>query len=802
MSAKMVSTATTFISILLLAGLLANEAFQNYPTRPLASSFLHSSFRIQKSPSSLLVASAASAERSLETQTGSINYSSSPNNIADNDGNSQTTLQNKKQRQNHDNGNNSQSSSTTKATSTSIQDLKLASSSPTTLAKLQRYKSTKALESSIMKLGRMGKFEEALELYFGVWFVDGWRVKERQREQKRKNNSSDSTVPATNDDKQQQQQQQTKIINAISPQLRPTTRLMNLAIDACARANPVQQQMAFDLFRDATAEGALSPNVFTFGSLLASFARNGDIDSSLALLDTLEKGIEYPDVIPNGVIYSTVISACERSNPPRVGLALELLNNATLALSLGGGGSSGSGNRSSSSGVGVVGFNAAMSTMARAAQWQMAVRLLDEMILHSNSSMESFRHSTSHASLLHVLSRNEDDADANENRDENKIIIIPRPDEVTFGTVLAACERSGEWEELLRIAKIARHNGVELDGMALTSVLHACQQLGLAEEALEYLDLMKRLGGGGSEEEHTNNGSARSSNIVYTERRTRGRMRKGAKQSLRGPDGVAYRLAISACARASNGARWRDGIQLLNEMRESALRSNSTDEAPDVVAYTAAIAGCSEAGEYTHAMKLIQTMRREGIMPNVVTFSAVITACASASANLVRKREEGDRSIDLEDVQLPMSRALRLLEVMTSSPFMVRPNIVTYNAAIRACAEGLNLEGAFDLLRQLKEKGLEPTIVTYGSLMTACERVGNIEAASKVFRMVKEDDGLEENGIQANEIIYGAAISCCRKAGQVSHFDEMRIILLTSVELLHICCKLCYTPMQQNLISS
>ena len=228
---------------------------------------------------------------------------------------------------------------------------------------------------------------------------------------------------------------------------------------------------------------------------------------------------------------------------------------------------------------------------------------------------------------------------------------------------------------------------------------------------------------------------------------------------------------------------------------------SGTDCAPDVMAYTAAIAGCSEAGEYIHAISLISEMRREGIQPNVVTFSAVINACATASAKLARSRREDEESTTgsstssggsrfmyesiagLESVRLPMNRALRLLEAMKSPLSSVRPNIVTYNAAIRACAEGFNLDGAFDLLRQLKEDGMEPTIVTYGSLMTACERVGDIEAASRVFRMVKEEgkknkdndvdshsssgkNGSQEQIIQVNEIIYGAAISCCRKAQQ------------------------------------
>lgn len=169
-------------------------------------------------------------------------------------------------------------------------------------------------------------------------------------------------------------------------------------------------------------------------------------------------------------------------------------------------------------------------------------------------------------------------------------------------------------------------------------------------------------------------------------------------------------------------------------------------------------------------------MKDEGIQPNVVTFSAVINACASASAQLAKQNEDGDRSVEIDDVKLPMLKALQLLDAMRAPTSSINPNIVTYNAAIRACAEGLNLEGAFKLLRQLEDDGLEPTIVTYGSLMTACERAGNIEAASKVFRMVKEQS--EGGDIKANEIIYGAAISCCRKAGEVRSCGKFSYLLL------------------------
>lgn len=629
------------------------------------------------------------------------------------------------------------------------------------------------IENQILRLGQKGRTEEALQLYFSVYSLDRIRNMYRSKSMSLQSKGKEIDESALlsdiihnnmgweKGDNSDQEMSSLQNLLELSKHIRPTTRLLNLAIDACARAHPVRQDMAFSLFHSACVEEkAISPNVFTFGSLLASCARNRDIDTSLQLLHEIESG-KYLDVVPNGVIYSTVISACERSvgrrggsgNNDMVDLALELLNNATLALSM----DTKSGKSAEGNGIGVVGFNAAISTMARGAEWKMAVQLLDDMIMQSTAAPDEGTKTnvTAAATLLHVT-KNE--------RYSHRVFFIPKPDEVTFGTVLAACERAGEWDELLRIAHTSKEYGVILDGIALTSVLHACQQLGLADDALDYLEMMKQL--------NVNDESNESGNGM-TMRRTNGRMRKGAKQALRGPDGVAYRLAISACARSPG--RWQDGLRLLDEMRESAIQSNNTGNAPDVVAYTAAIAGCSEAGEYRHAIRLIKKMKAEGIQPNVVTFSAVINACASASAQLSKKKDDGDRSIDSDDVKTPMLKALKLLDAMRASTSSIPPNIVTYNAAIRACAEGMDLEGAFRLLRQLTDDGLEPTVVTFGSLMTACERVGNVKAASKVFRMVKEQS--EESGIRLNEIIYGAAISCCRKAGEVSYQFINRLVL-------------------------
>ena len=483
--------------------------------------------------------------------------------------------------------------------------------------------------------------------------------------------------------------------------------------------------------------------------------------------------------------------------------------------------------------LGVVGYNAAISALARGGEWNLAVQLLEEMESQSLSlPTTSTSASTSTTKSTTILNPN---------------TVKPTPDEVTYGTVMAACERSGEWHHVLRIAKIleegtnAAADSVRMDGMAITSALHACQQLGMADEALRYLDLMKGLGGGGGGSDiggtdgEVDGGSDKDGETEEDGVRM-GRGETGGKRHrrrpLRGPDAVAYNLAISACARSiqsnnhhhnthpsedsdlcgggANVNRWEDGIRLLNEMEEV------TGSAPDVVAYTAAIGGCAEAGEWRRAFALLRQMRsRHGAEPNVVTCTAVISACATASANIGAKRsnntfhvhnandntimdtsdssswyhsESADgKSNDYDyddghdhDMRQPMKAALTLLEQMKSGALPgVEPNIVTYNAAIRACAEGLDIVGAFRLMKDLQTRGLHPTVVTYGSLMTACERVGNVDAASKVFRHMKQQSAKlielgHDSDLKPNEIIYGAAISCCRKAGQ----PERSLLLL------------------------
>lgn len=348
----------------------------------------------------------------------------------------------------------------------------------------------------------------------------------------------------------------------------------------------------------------------------------------------------------------------------------------------------------------VVGFNAAISACSQAGDWENAINILARM----------------------------EDAAAN----NTTSYLVPAPDAITYGTVLAACEKAEEWDAVLRYAKEMTGKGLQLDGLAVTSCLHACQQLGRPNEAMEYLNIMKSL----------------PESIQKTARFER----SGALQPLAGPDDVAYRLAISACAR---GGAWKEGIRLLEEYK------GVTKNFSDVVAYTAAITGCEYAGQWKEALFLLDKMRKEGVDPNEVTVAAVLGACATACSKAGYTQRP-------REMPTPQVKALQLLEIVKNRPDFVKPNIQVYNAAIRVCAEAHDMQKAFALLEEVEDAEIGRTLITYGSMMTACERVGCVESASKVFRKLKED------GFEPNEIVYGAAISCCRKAKQ----SERAMLLL------------------------
>jgi len=520
------------------------------------------------------------------------------------------------------------------------------------------------IEQQILRLGKAGETDKALDLYWSLW--------ENNRE------------------------------------IKPRTRHMNMAIDACARAQPVaRMDDALHLFEFSVEGGRLQPNQFTLGSLLFVCARAGDCIKAKQILQEFPR---HYNIKANGVVYSTAMAACERATPPQPSLALEILREAS----------------SKGISVGVVGYNAAVSAFAKAGDASGAVKILQEMETGQQQEIPNGDMSTSET--LQAAS------------DSIRNPLIPHPDLISYATVMAAYERSQQWHNVIKYGEDAKRRGFTLDGIAYSSLLKSCQQLGLAKEAIAYIEEMKQV-------------AAVTSSSPVRSRSTHGREFRGAKQELLGPDSVAYGLAISAC---SNAGKLKDALKLLEEMKKEAPMQGENSSG-HVMAYTAAITGCTQGGKWRKAFQLLNAMIQDSYPPNSLTYSAVISSCAEAISLSSSDKEK--------DWLLPMEASLGLFdEIKQQQPHLL--NIQIYNAAIRVYAEAQNPEKAFQLFHEAAAASIEPDIFTFGCLMTACERAGKMDHLVQVFQHMKVYN------MTPNEIIYGAAISCCRKNAEVRAFSS------------------------------
>ena len=90
----------------------------------------------------------------------------------------------------------------------------------------------------------------------------------------------------------------------------------------------------------------------------------------------------------------------------------------------------------------------------------------------------------------------------------------------------------------------------------------------------------------------------------------------------------------------------------------------------------------------------MEEIKHRGIEPDVITYSAAISAC-----------EKGGQ----------WKHALRVLEEMRSSG--TKPTVISYSAAISACEKGGQWERALELLEEMKSTGVEPDVISYNGVL-------------------------------------------------------------------------------------
>ena len=130
-------------------------------------------------------------------------------------------------------------------------------------------------------------------------------------------------------------------------------------------------------------------------------------------------------------------------------------------------------------------------------------------------------------------------------------------------------------------------------------------------------------------------------------------------------------------------------------------------------------------------------MTSSGIKPDVISYSAAISAC-----------EKGSQ----------WEKALGLLQDMTCRG--IKPDVISYSAAISACEKGSQWEKALGLLQDMTCRGIKPDVISYSAAISTCEKGSQWE---KALGLLQE---MTSHGIKPDVISYNAAISACEKGSQ------------------------------------
>ncbi|CAE7034700.1 unnamed protein product [Symbiodinium sp. CCMP2592] len=150
------------------------------------------------------------------------------------------------------------------------------------------------------------------------------------------------------------------------------------------------------------------------------------------------------------------------------------------------------------------------------------------------------------------------------------------------------------------------------------------------------------------------------------------------------PDETGYNSILTACEK---GRQWEMVLWLLATMPSLRLE-------PDVVSYSAAISAC-EHGQWTMALQLVDEMVDAELVGDVICFNSVLSALESSGQWLL---------------------ALQMLQEMES--FAVTPNVISFSTAVSACKQ--KWRTALSMLFQVPCLEASPK-EAYNSAIKACE---------------------------------------------------------------------------------
>ncbi|CAE7494707.1 unnamed protein product [Symbiodinium sp. CCMP2456] len=236
----------------------------------------------------------------------------------------------------------------------------------------------------------------------------------------------------------------------------------------------------------------------------------------------------------------------------------------------------------------VLAFNVTIAACSRSTQWRQALSLLHELQSSCTLAPDAASFSGAGSSLVRAALW-----------EQALALPVPRLNVVSFGTLLAACEKGARWEEALQLLQHMRRLQIQATAIAMNSAIGAC---GRGERWESALQLYAELVEGGAD--------------------------------------AGNRTQSALMTSLARGAQWTQAIHMLQQM-----------SSPNIVVHTATAEACARAGrwqeastgtasaysellgtEWEAAMALIRNMPDQKVQPDAICYAAAVAHTQGAPA--------------------------------------------------------------------------------------------------------------------------------------------------------------------------
>ncbi|KAL5697794.1 hypothetical protein ACHQM5_028910 [Ranunculus cassubicifolius] len=266
------------------------------------------------------------------------------------------------------------------------------------------------------------------------------------------------------------------------------------------------------------------------------------------------------------------------------------------------------------------------------------------------------------------------------------------------------------------------------------------------------------------------------------------------------------------------------GVMLGNALMDMYVKCMCLDEAKgvfyelrerDAISWTCIISGLVQSKRSKEALDVFHSMRNFGAVPDKVTLSSVLSACASLGAIDYGKwvHEYVDRhgiewDAHLGTSMIDMYAKCGSIEIaLCIFHQMQHKNIFTWNALLGGLAMHGHGSEALDHFEQMLKLGIRPNEVTFLAVLTACSHNGLLDEARHQFRhmvqvfhiqpriehfgcmvdllcraslLEEAQEMIRSMPMEPDVLIWGALLTACKASGDV---ETSRSILRHVVEL-------------------